>query len=977
MTIRNKLLTGFGILLVIMFAVAGLGINRLTLMNESIGATYDILYSNVKDSQKLQEATNDIGRSMVTLMLNESSTDRTTVLENLQKNDQTLRKLFEEIRGKYVEMEQSQLTEQAIDAGFRYLAYKDRIVELMTLDRVDEAVKLRSAEGLKLQQEIQEKNTAFGNYHERRMDTILKDGSAENRRTLHITISLTLLGLVLVLATTYWIIQSMSSGLNMLSRLITQFSSGTIKEIPEANSGTNDEIGGVVRMFNRLAKDLEVQRAKEQEYSRRNEEEAWLKTEMAGVMVLLQGRTDLDDAGDRFVRQVAPLVSAVYAGLYIAKAEDDYDKTFELAGSYAAGSADKRRSYRLGQGLVGQCARENRWITIRDTDGDSVKIELTPGMLTLGEVLLVPIAYEEEVLAVLELGAVHSFTPLQQQLLEQISLNMGIVLHSAIGRIRVEELLRTSQVLTEELQAQSEELLTQQDELRMSYEKLEEQTGALRKSEELLQQQQEELAVTNEELTLKTTLLEEQVRATREKNKEVELANQVLERQALELEVASKYKSEFLANMSHELRTPLNSMMILSHLFQENKDGNLTPKQIEYAAAIHGAGDDLLRLIDDVLDLSKVEAGHMDMLMEPVLVKDVIQYVQRSFEPVAARKEVELLLEVEEGLPEALTTDSKRLLQIIGNLLSNAFKFTAKGAVTFRIARESGTWSFQVEDTGIGIPEDQLEEVFHAFRQADGTTSRNYGGTGLGLSISRQLSQALGGAITVSSIVGKGSIFTLELPELQDTKEHGEQAAEAGLPEDGGKLSLFGHEEAAVATEASVWNGAITDKERVMESLQPLPENKAPGMEAAGDTDAKGASSDQENSAFGTGKKILVVDDDIRNVFALSVALEECGMEVYFAENGLDALALLEKEPGLDMILMDIMMPRMDGYETMRAIRAMPDMKDLPIIAVTAKAMKDDHDKCMEAGASDYLTKPIDIERLLSLLKVWLYETRS
>jgi two-component system chemotaxis sensor kinase CheA len=386
-------------------------------------------------------------------------------------------------------------------------------------------------------------------------------------------------------------------------------------------------------------------------------------------------------------------------------------------------------------------------------------------------------------------------------------------------------------------------------------------------------------------------------------------------------------------------------MMILSLMLQENREGNLTEKQREYAAAIHGAGGDLLRLINDVLDLSKVEAGHMEIHVEPLEIKEIVQYVERSFMPLSVRKGVELVIRTGEDLPEVINTDSQRLMQIIGNLMSNAFKFTSDGKVTFRLELSDGMWLFMIEDTGIGIPENQQEEIFQAFRQADGTISRNFGGTGLGLSISQKLARALGGNITVTSGIGQGSTFILWVPLI--------------APNASGSKNIFHPLDRIQAHEQSV-----ADNRYLLDRAAP--------MEAA-----VSISGEEDNDSVTDSylHKILIVDDDIRNVFALSVALEDAGLQVVFAENGVDALEMLAADhDAIDLVLMDIMMPRMDGYEAIREIRKIPELTDLPIIAVTAKAMKEDQQRCMDAGASDYLTKPIDINRLLSLLKVWLHK---
>lgn len=964
MTIKNKVLASFGILLFLMFAMAGLGINRMTNMNKNLGSTYETMFSNVKLNQRLQNAVNELGRGMVTLLLNEQTLDVNQQVNNLTKTDQELRTIFLDIREKYDTPEQMQATEAVVDSGIRYLGYKDRIVGLVLEGNTDDAVRLRSQEGLKLQKEIQERTMEFSNYQEKRMEQFLQDNSDGSYRTLQLTIGLTLLGLLLVLVISYWVLHSLGKGLKSLSTLINRLSEGQVALVEGEAAIARDEIGDVVRLFNQLVLDLAEKQAVEQRYNKHNEEQAWLKSKVAGIMMRLQGSTDFTMVSDLFVRQTAPSVSAVYGGLYLA-VEHSGRSMLKLTGSYAMYGAESERFYALGEGLIGQCALSNTPIQLQAADtGENLRVVLGSGELALGEILFLPIAYEDEVMAVLELGSAGTFTMLHKELLEQLAMLLGVLLHSIKGRLKVEELLRNSQLLTEELQSQSEELLSQQDELRTSYFKLEEQARTLQQSEELLQQQSEELATINEELTLQTTLLEEQVQATNEKRSQLEQANKVLEHQALELAVASKYKTEFLANMSHELRTPLNSMMILSRMLEENKEANLTTRQVEFASTIHSAGEDLLRLIDDVLDLSKVEAGRMEIQPRFVELDEIIHYVRRSFGPLSARKNVRLQIEEAEDLPKGLMTDPNRLMQIIGNLLSNAFKFTAEGTVTFRIGYDGRTWEFAVQDTGIGIPADQLEVIFQAFRQVNGTTSRNYGGTGLGLSISRQFSQLLGGHLTAASTEGKGSLFTLLIPELEE------------------QLFLaFPGAGATTEQQPSAGHGMVDSTSPKQETLPgnsrddamsklPLPWD-GPAAVAAWREAAVSAEPEAAELSF-TGSRILLVDDDIRNVFALSAVLEDCGMKVVFAENGHDAVEFVKQGEEVDLVLMDIMMPHMDGYDAMRAIRALPGKETLPIIALTAKAMTEDQIKCQEAGASDYLPKPIDLRRLLEMLQTWL-----
>jgi two-component system chemotaxis sensor kinase CheA len=548
----------------------------------------------------------------------------------------------------------------------------------------------------------------------------------------------------------------------------------------------------------------------------------------------------------------------------------------------------QEHNIKIGDGLVGQCAQDHQKVLLSDIPEDYYKIHSGLGAALPQNVLLLPIEFEGEVLAVLEFASFHKFNLFEQKLLERTTGTLGISIHSVAQQMQVKNLLDQSQTLTEELQVQSEEL----------------------------QLQHEELRSTNEQL-------EKQYRESEQKTREIEKASQ--------------FKSEFLANMSHELRTPLNSMLILAQTLAENKEGNLNQSQVEYASTIHSAGKDLLNLINDILDLSKVESGKMDIILNQVNIEDLIKGIESQFNPVAQQKGISFEMEISSNFPQNFISDKQHLLQILNNLLSNAFKFTDEGNVKleFYLASEeaiqreglegNSLLAFSVTDTGMGIPEEMYKTIFEAFRQVDGTMSRKYGGTGLGLSICRELAQLLGGTIKLVSEVGKGSVFTLFVPMVES---------------------------------------------RLLENDFAIIDQIAPSLESP--------SEDPEislNPVLLAGKTILIVDDDMRNVFALTSLLEAHNMNILFAENGQEALETLSAhEDDIDLVLMDIMMPDMDGYETMRAIRQDEEFNTLPIIALTAKVMKNDRHKCLEAGASDYIQKPVIAEQLLSLMRVWLYE---
>ncbi|HEV7476972.1 MAG TPA: ATP-binding protein, partial [Burkholderiales bacterium] len=533
------------------------------------------------------------------------------------------------------------------------------------------------------------------------------------------------------------------------------------------------------------------------------------------------------------------------------------------------------------------------------------------------------------------------FSDIHQSFLDQLTESIGVVLHTISANMQTEYLLHQSQSLTAELQSQQEELKKTND-------RLETQALNLTKSETLLKGKQDELRTANEQLQEKARQLSEQMHQVEFKNREIEQARAALEEKAEQLSLSSRYKSEFLANMSHELRTPLNSLLILARLLSDNVGGNLTHKQVEFARTIHSSGAELLALINDILDLAKIESGTVTLNIAQEPFSDLRDYVERTFRQMAADKGLAFAVEIADALPESLGTDGKRLQQILANLLSNAFKFTSEGGVTLRLEPAESGWTpghpvlgggedggvvaFSVIDTGIGIPAAKQRLIFEAFQQADGTTSREYGGTGLGLSISRELARLLGGEIRVSSQPDEGSTFTLYLPldyrpEMLDT--------------------------VAPATPR------LAAAERPSEPREVWPE-AAPAEARPPQAQADGGIA---------GRKVLVVDDDIRNVFALASALEMHGLNVVHADSGKEGIEILKRSQDIDLVLMDVMMPGMDGFDTMRLIRQLDGYGSLPIIAVTAKAMLGDREKCIDAGATDYVAKPVNIDSLLGMLE--------
>ncbi|BBD61214.1 GAF sensor hybrid histidine kinase [Nostoc sp. HK-01] len=970
------------------------------------------------------------------------------------------------------------------------------------------------------------------------------------------------------------------------------------------------------------------------ETTQKNTEQDWLKTNLAKFTRMLQGQRDLETVSKLILSELAPLVGAQHGVFYLMDAGEQQQAYLKLLSSYAYRERKHLANrFQMGEGLVGQCALEKERILLTEVPMDYVKISSGLGESSPLNAVVLPVLFEGQVTAVIELASFRRFSEIHLTFFDQLTESIAIVLNTIAASMRTEELLKQSQSLAEELQ-------TQQNELKETNKRLEQQAQSLKTSEDLLKKQQEELQQTNAELEEKAELLAQQKKEVEWKNREIEQARLSLEEKAAQLALSSKYKSEFLANMSHELRTPLNSLLILAKLLTDNIDGNLSTKQVEYSRTIYSAGNDLLALINDILDLAKIESGTMSIDMSQMLVTDLRDQTDRTFRQIAQDKGLGFTIELGTELPKAIYTDPKRLQQVLKNLLSNAFKFTDRGEVRLQIDVAKQGWSinqetlnrapivvaFSVIDTGIGIAPEKQKVIFEAFQQADGTTSRKYGGTGLGLSISREIARLFGGEITLVSSLTQGSTFTFYLPqfnsestfttpepttqrmatqpatfntqhtttlavtEVQPTEvvnpvasptqwlipnsqvpileddridihngdrilliveddihfarillEMAQQqgfkviAAQSGsnglalaqqfqplgilldirLPDMDGWTVLdrlkhdpnTRHIPVHIMTveegkRRSLQLGALAylqkpaSSESISEALNKIKgfvERRVKNLLVVEDDDTQRHSivelignSDVATTAVASGaealeaintqqfdclvldlglpdmngfellqqikqqpngeslpiiiytgielsksqeselrritetiivkdvrsperlldettlflhrvqaalpepkrqileqlhsrdyilanKKVLIVDDDVRNIFALTSMLERYHMQVIYAENGRDGITLLETTQDIDVVLMDVMMPEMDGYETTRLIRQNERFRALPIIALTAKAMQGDREKCIESGASDYITKPVDIEQLLSLLRVWLY----
>ena len=920
------------------------------------------------------------------------------------------------------------------------------------------------------------------------------------------------------------------------------------------------------------------------ETTRTNEEQDWLKTNLARISALMQGRRDLLDVARLIMSELTPLVSAQHGAFFLSH-DGGAEPELRLIATYGyKARKNVANRFRVGEALVGQAALERKPILITEPPADYIRVMSGLGEASPVNIVVLPVLFEDRVLGVIELASFSPFSEVHQSFLDQLMESIGVSLSAIMASSRTEELLAESQRLAAELQEKSEELQARQGELQQ----------------------------TNAELEEKASLLADQNRAIEIKNAEIEEARRVLEERAEQLSLSSRYKSEFLANMSHELRTPLNSLLILAKLLSDNSEGNLTSKQIEFSQTIHDAGSDLLQLINDILDLSKVEAGKMDIGPTDVPVSGVVDYVEATFLPLTADKDLRFSVTVADDLPAVLHTDELRLQQVLRNLLSNAVKFTDTGEVQLIIRRAEAAAlaspilaaaddvvAFFVVDTGIGIATDKLRVIFEAFQQADGTTSRKYGGTGLGLSISREIARLLGGEIHAQSEPGRGSTFTLYLPARLDAGAGGSAVAPlTGSPAQPGRTRRPAAPRPARPADGRLLNGSpdevvsgppvapallgtvdVADDRgevrpgdrvllvvvddpllaeravaagreqgfRVLATLRPeraldlarelVPTAAIVGLEQvapdgtpildalkrSADTRhipvqvvAADSGSERQRPALAAGARgvlhspitaatlaaaigslaafvdepvrrllvvepdegeqaavvelvdgpdvtitavatvedaveavrrepfdcvvvdsaqlehankheelatlplvahrpgeperlvdqaalllhrkesalppsrrrmiehlrtddqvfagstVLIVDDDVRNVFALTSILERHGLSVIYAENGRTGIEALEQHPDVDLVLMDVMMPEMDGYETTAAMRALPPFAELPIVALTAKAMKGDREKSIAAGASDYVAKPVDVDHLLALLRVWL-----
>jgi two-component system, chemotaxis family, sensor kinase CheA len=1089
MKIRTKLLIGLTVFLVLVVFLIGIGWFQFSAFQR---VTDDLQqnYESSSLSYQIQRKIKDEAISIRNILVGANSSQKRSELNLLAAHREAVKQDIQRLEAVTLHPEQRVFVQDILGINLEFDAYLQEVTQLIEADKLDEAAHIVLTRGQQLQEEYFQVISRMTAAYETRMNESIEIMSSDMQELMLLGSIFSLIGLLIGIGVLFLNVWSIAARLKRVSGTMRDIASGRADLGTRIEHQSNDEIDDVIHSFNDLAKSLEEFVQKEQQLSQANRELSWIKANIAEVTTELSGQHDMNAISQAFLSRVVPLLDGCQAALYL---RGDTDSCYRMQASYAwIEKPDSKQSFALGEGLVGQAAKEQKLIMIQDIPGDYMRVETAIGGAAPLHMYVVPVICDKVVLGVFEVA---SFKPIEASrltMLNELVNNLGIILESAAGRIRLARLLEESQTMTEELQAQAEELQSQQEELRSANEVLETQTLALRRSEELLQSQQEELEQTNSELKEQALTLEKQNQRLERANKDLSQAKQELEEKAQELLLSTKYKSEFLANMSHELRTPLNSMLILSKLLADNPEGNLSSKQVEFASTVYMSGCDLLNIINDILDLAKVESGKMTVHPGETDIGELAGQLHKSFAPVAAEKNLEFRIEIKENAPKHLYTDGYRVEQVLKNLLSNAFKFTKQGEVVLEIGKDNrgtdhSSCYFSVRDTGIGIPEDKHALIFQAFQQADGTTSRQYGGTGLGLSICKEISLLLGGDISLESEEGSGSVFTFYVgnypfedhkgsrdelymvddsdiehvpnivgkenaaidqaearPSSDKTKVQGNDdttshikrllIVDDHLPERNRLIEIIGdmdiiitavssgmealeelkvgsydfmlldlgiHDMAGIellermkerrlgeGTRIFIYTGLdLAEAEeielrRYTSSIiikdEHSPERLKGELKVYLQADAAGPGGLPAEGVTGRsfmqeleGKVVLLIDDDVRNVFSLSNILEMQGMEVLYAGNGADGLQVLGEHPDIDVVLMDIMMPVMDGYEAMRQIRENPDWQGLPIIALTAKAMAEDRARCMEAGASDYIVKPVDAEQLLSLIKVW------
>ncbi|PEJ31378.1 hybrid sensor histidine kinase/response regulator [Peribacillus butanolivorans] len=930
MGFKRKQMLGFGLILLFLAILLSFMMFTLNNLKSSMTEIVENRYEKVQASMEIRQLFSRSDREILFAADDANKEERANSLEIIKENHSLIESQIAELSGTLNKVKAKQLLKEF---ETQYTSYS--ITETEIIQNIQEE---NSSENIsRLMRDQREKRTKvisamddFKDYQEGVMKETLRNSKQTYEDMISFTIFAVILSILVISVTMVWMIRSTSKDLQSITKVIKNIDFKNLSVVPRISVRTKDEIGDIARSFNDMAESLEAYNQKEKDFNEKISEQNWIQTRVADIATMYQRIVDVEVLADRFITRLAPMMGASIGAIYVRRGEGK-DMRFVKLSSFAGDGEDAgRREFRLGEGLIGQCAQEGKSKFIDNIPEDFHLVTTGLGEVNPKSIVIAPVVFEDEVVAMVELASLEAFTKLQKSFLTRVLDTLGITINNVEGRMEIERLLKESQAQTEELQAQSEELQSQSEEM---------------------QAQSEELQTQAEELRMINERLEERNRETEDKSKELQVAKLNLEKQAEELKLSSKYKSEFMANMSHELRTPLNSILILSEMLSDPNDSKLNEEQQEFARVINSSGQDLLTLINDILDLSKVEVGKLEVVFDEMNMSELPELLHRNFDHVAKKKNIDFLINKDKNVPDIFFTDEQRFQQILKNLLSNAFKFTEKGSVSVQIKKAdeenvaqwiqtkgASNWiEINVADTGIGISKEKQKLIFEAFQQGDGATMRKYGGTGLGLSICREFAKLLGGWVIVDSKEGRGSTFTFFIPSMPEGFKHVGEAIAASP-------------EVAAATHEATESFVEQEEQDVV----------------IFDGDGK------KNGNPFCNKTVLVVDDDHRNIFALKNALKHEGMEILTAENGYECLELLEKGNNIDAILMDIMMPGMDGYETMTRIREQNKFENLPIIALTAKAMKGDRAKCLKAGASDYVSKPLKLDQLLSVLRVWL-----
>ncbi len=1230
--IGQRLLAGFGLVILLAVLLGVVAVVKMNTQADIASQMYDhpLVVSNAV--REIKANINAMDRFMKDIALSRSKEEIDKAAARIQTYEQDTLRLFGIVTERFLGDPGD--VDKARRAFMDWRGIREEIIALTKKGDTFAAASATRDKSAPHMDSIDKKMQIMVDFAGKTSETFYRN--AERTRAANITtmLALVLATAVLGIAISWTIARSITAPLEKLIPLATDVADGSAATA--LDNRRSDEVGRIIECFNSIvasnnmimsqaralslgdySQDINLRSEKDElgralqgmttalrESGVENRRQNWIKTGQNELNEKMLAYQDIAALSNNIITFLSKYLGVQVGALYLYHQEE---QELRMTGSYAFTRRKQLGNViRPGEGLVGQAALEREIISVTDLPEDYTRIASAIGDTIPRNVVVMPLKHAGTLTGIIELGTVRELSDQAIDFLHTVAENISIALDSATARKQMEALLTRTQQQTEDLRAG-------QEELRQTNEELAEQTGALRASEEKLQAQQEELRQTNEELQEQTRLLGEQKTSIQNKNRELETARKLIEEKARDLEMSSKYKSEFLANMSHELRTPLNSILLLSKMLAENKAGRLTQKQTEFARTINSSGTELMELINEILDLSKIESGKFEIHNEAISLKEFTRRMERHFKHLAQQKNIAFSITISPESPEEICTDRQRLEQIIKNLLSNAFKFTTEGQITLSVGRPAPqtrlpagnhpekTIAFNVSDTGTGISVDNHKNIFEAFQQADGTTSRKYGGTGLGLAISRELAGRLGGDIHLESEPGQGSTFTLFLPEntrqensapapdtarqpivtMQPEPVQSKPSTEPELiPDDRKKISpgdkailiveddpnfaktlcelsrerdfrvlvagdgetglhfadyyrpsavildidlpgmdgwevmarlkenaetrhipvhfISGYDKeidarkmgaigyitkpvtmSAIDTAFEKIESMLARKVKTLLVIEDNDPQRKSIVELIGDGDVKTTEAANGNDAYAllkkkafdcmildlglpdisgvdflkkikdddtipyipvivyTGKEltgreesminqyaekliikgtksaeklinestlflhrieqdlplqkrrilqlmhdketafhnktVLIVDDDMRNVYALSNVLEDKGIKTIVAKDGKDGLNRLKESDGVDLVLMDIMMPEMDGYEAMQNIRKDSAYRHLPVIALTAKAMAGDRKKCIEAGANDYLAKPVDTEKLLSMLRVWLY----